>query len=88
MYWYLQQLTTDEAIIAWNDPGIRDLHNQNWGASNNFVTGIIFKTFLSITLANEIVRQAEGSSNTVIQVMRAEARFIRALSYWHALDLF
>ncbi|MEZ4905847.1 MAG: RagB/SusD family nutrient uptake outer membrane protein [Spirosomataceae bacterium] len=31
---------------------------------------------------------SRGISNPEIKAMRAEARFLRALSYWHALDMF
>ncbi|NTV83002.1 MAG: RagB/SusD family nutrient uptake outer membrane protein, partial [Bacteroidales bacterium] len=29
-YWYMQELTTDEAVIGWNDQTIKDLHYQTW----------------------------------------------------------
>ncbi|MBC8082870.1 MAG: RagB/SusD family nutrient uptake outer membrane protein, partial [Hymenobacter sp.] len=29
-YWSAQELTTDEAVVNWNDPGIRDWHNMSW----------------------------------------------------------
>src|SRR5664279_2665102 len=28
--WNLQEITTDEAICAWGDPGIADLNTQTW----------------------------------------------------------
>src|SRR6187399_2616344 len=27
LYWKAQELSTDEAVVAWNDPGIQDFHN-------------------------------------------------------------
>ncbi|MCK4288631.1 MAG: RagB/SusD family nutrient uptake outer membrane protein, partial [Bacteroidales bacterium] len=30
-YWYHQELTTDEAVISWDDQTIKDLHWQTWG---------------------------------------------------------
>ena len=36
-FWKHQELTTDEAIIAWKDGTIHDLHNQVWTPSNEFV---------------------------------------------------
>src|ERR1051325_3898720 len=36
-YWQLQELTTDEAVIAWNDGTIKDLHYMTWTPSNEFV---------------------------------------------------
>ena len=40
MYWYHQELTTDEAVIGWNDQTIKDFHNQNWGAGDVFIQAL------------------------------------------------
>ena len=29
-YWYHQELSTDEAVIAWEDQTIKDFHYQQW----------------------------------------------------------
>ena len=97
-YWYAQELPTDEAIIAWNDGNLRDYHEQDWSASNEFVTNLYYRIFYQVSLCNEFLRQstdekmkANGISDAdqqTIREYRAEARFLRALSYWHALDLF
>ncbi len=97
-YWYAQELPTDEAIIAWNDGNLRDYHEQDWSASNEFVTNLYYRVFYQISLCNEFLRQStdammdkrgiSATDQTTIHEYRAEARFLRALSYWHALDLF
>ena len=95
-WWQMEELTTDEAVIAWGDVGLPDIHKLSWSSSNPFITGIYDRIFYQITLANEFVRQsADGSiskfsssDQTTLKNFRAEARFLRALSYWHALDLF
>ncbi|MCX6235624.1 MAG: RagB/SusD family nutrient uptake outer membrane protein [Bacteroidetes bacterium] len=97
-YWYHQELTTDEAVIGWNDQTIKDLHWQTWGASDVFIAAMYSRIFVQISLCNEYIRQTadskldergvSGQLRTDIQYYRAEARFLRALSYWHALDLF
>ncbi|MBI1781336.1 MAG: RagB/SusD family nutrient uptake outer membrane protein, partial [Sphingobacteriales bacterium] len=30
LFWKAQELSTDEAVIAWGDAGIQDFHNMNW----------------------------------------------------------
>src|SRR5258706_15654470 len=30
LLWNAQELSTDEAVCAWNDPGVPDFHNMNW----------------------------------------------------------
>jgi hypothetical protein len=37
----LQELTTDEAVIAWNDGTIKDLHSQTWTSLDRFVTAVL-----------------------------------------------
>lgn len=88
MYWTLQELPTDEAIVAWSDPGLPQINVQNWSASNDFIMGMYSRIFYEIALTNEFIRHAKGKENPKIQAYLAEARFLRALSYWHALDLF
>lgn len=97
-YWCAQELTTDLAIIAWNDGNLRDYHDQDWTAPNEFISAMYSRIFFQIQLANEFIRQTtdsrlsdRGVSEALkadIQVFRAEARFLRAYSYWHALDMF
>ncbi len=96
--WYAQEIPTDEAIIAWDDGNLRDYHEQDWSSSNEFITNMYYRIFYQISLCNEFIRESSdakldergisGANKTEIQTYRAEARFLRALSYWHALDMF
>ncbi len=95
VWWKAQELTTDEAVIAWQDAGIRDLHNHAWSSDNQFVRVLYYRIFYTISLANDFLRVSEtlpeGLSTQEIEEInryRAEARFIRAFAYWHALDHF
>src|SRR3989441_61462 len=99
LYWYLQEMPTDEAVIGWNDPGLPTLNTGTWGASNEMVNAMYYRVFYQVMVANGFWRQstdaklAERNQNdptlrTNIQFYRAEARFLRALSYWHGIDLF
>lgn len=97
-YWKAQELPTDEAVIGWNDGTIKDFHELDWDANNEFVTAMYNRIFYQITLVNEFLRQTtdakldergvSGDLRTEIAAYRNEARFLRALSYWHALDMF
>ncbi|APY09620.1 RagB/SusD family nutrient uptake outer membrane protein [Winogradskyella sp. J14-2] len=98
LYWKMQELTTDEAIIAWNDGTIQDLHNQVWTSGNEFIRTMYSRIMYQVALCNEFLRQTtdgklsdrgvEQNLIAEIQIYRAEARFLRALSYWHAMDLY
>jgi starch-binding outer membrane protein, SusD/RagB family len=87
-YWNCQELTTDEAVIGWNDATIKDFHYQTWTASDVFIGAVYSRIFYTIVLANEFIRVTEGKTETEIQQYQAEARLLRALAYYHALDLF
>lgn len=98
LYWKMQQLTTDEALIGWNDGTIQDLHSQTWTSGNEFIRTMYSRLFYQVALTNEFLRQttsakldARGVDANVraeVETYRAEVRFMRALTYWHALDLF
>ena len=91
-YFNLQCLTTDEATCCWNDTGLPDMHNMNWQASNQFIVAMYYRIFYQISLCNELIRQVEANPAGVQfqhkGALIAEARALRALSYYHAIDMF
>jgi len=97
-WWQLQEASTDEAIIAWTDPTLPDLSFNTWNADNVYVEAFFARIFFQIGLCNEFLREttdAKLSSRGVsadlqaqIRTFRAEVRFMRALSYYHGVDIF
>jgi hypothetical protein len=98
LYWEAQELPTDEAVIAWGDVGLPEMNTQLWASSNSFVVAMYYRIGFQVAMANEFLRQTTDDKlserrvteelRADIQTFRAEARFLRALSYWHGLDLF
>jgi len=96
--WNLQELPTEEAVCKWNDQTIHDFHAMNWTSSDVFIKGFYYRLYYQITLASEFLREttdAKLASRNVstamkatVKTYRAEARFLRALSYYHVLDHF
>jgi len=86
--WNCQEITTDEAICAWGDVGISDLNTQTWSANNPFLTALYQRLSLSITYANDFIKNTNGSTDPTIMQYNAEARFLRALAYSWDIDLF
>src|SRR6185436_18590491 len=94
-YWKIQEITTDEAVIAWTDAGIQDLHTQTWSSTNQFIRVLYYRIFYIIAYANDFLGQSTDAlldergmtapQKLEIKRYRAEARFLRALAYWHAL---
>jgi hypothetical protein len=97
-WWYHQELPTDEAVIGWNDQTIKDFHWQSWGASDVFVAAMYYRVFYQISVCNEYIRETTegklqergvtGDLFNEVTTYHNEARFLRALSYYHAMDLF
>lgn len=97
-YWLAQEVTTDEAVIGWADGSLPDYHEQDWNSSNEFVRALYNRIMYQITSVNAFLREttdsklsSRGVSGQLleeIQLYRKEARFLRALSYYHAIDLF
>jgi hypothetical protein len=86
-------------VIGWGDLFLPEMNTQLWGTSNTFVGAMYYRIFYQVGLANEFLRQTtdakldsrgqtSSSLRTEVATYRAEARFLRALSYWHGIDLF
>jgi len=98
LYWEAEELPTDEAVIAWNDVGLPEMNTQLWASSNSFVVAMYYRIFFQVSMANQFLRETtdeklasrgvSASLKAQIQQYRAEARFLRAFSYWNAIDLF
>lgn len=97
--WNLQVLAADEAIWTWeNDPGLAEIQRATWSASNVILRGMYGRGMAQVAFANEFLRQttdgaldSRGVSESLrreIATYRAEARFLRALAYYHMMDLF
>ncbi|HVS94053.1 MAG TPA: RagB/SusD family nutrient uptake outer membrane protein [Mucilaginibacter sp.] len=97
-YFNMQELTTDEAQIVWNDGTVHTLHDMTWNNQCEFIRAMYDRIYYEISLDNEFIRNTTdaqlaangitGANLTLAKQYRAEARFLRALSYWHAIDLF
>jgi starch-binding outer membrane protein, SusD/RagB family len=91
-----QELSTDEGVCAWNDPGVPDFHNMNWNSGNVILNGLYSRSIYQITVANSFIANASdaaiakfsGDDATNIKYYRAEARFLRAYQYSILMDLF
>src|SRR5438093_12581141 len=75
------------------------MNTQTWAVTNSFVVSMYYRIFYQVGLANEFLRQttddklnARGNVSSSLKAeiaqYRAEARFLRALSSWHRIDLF
>src|SRR5260221_6393077 len=90
--WNMQELTTDEAV--WTYPTdaqgtIFNLHYNSWVPSDIIPTALFARIMNVAALANEFTRVTEPkASDPVFKQMNSEARFLRALAYYHGMDLY
>lgn len=94
----MQVITTDEAVIGWNDGTLHEFHKMIWTPTNEFNNAMYYRLYTEISFCNEFIRNttdeklaANGISGTNLdeaKAMRAEAKFLRAQSYYHLLDLY
>lgn len=101
LFWNAQELTSDQAIVAWDGPldvGLQDLQQHKWRSSNPLTKGLYYRSIYIITLCNEFIRQSTSAklsergisadAASRIAVMQSEARFVRAFQYWVLMDIF
>ena len=97
--WYLQDLAADEALWSYeNDPGTKEIQRNIWTPANPVFRGMYGRAMFSVALANDFLREStddklaeRGHTSAVsgeIVAYRAEARLLRALAYYHLMDLF
>lgn len=97
VYFNLQELPTDETVYTWGGgDNLNDVQYMVWGASDTWVSAMYYRIYYTIAICNEFLRNAteekiaqfSESDQQEIRVFSAEARFLRALAYTHALDLY
>ncbi len=82
--WNANELTTDEAICAWGDPGIPAFNYNQWDASHPMLQGFYYRLYTGIAYCNHYLEVCGGMDAT----REAEVRFLRALYYYHLMDCF
>jgi hypothetical protein len=82
--WNANELTTDEAICAWGDPGIPEFNYNNWGSSHPMLEGFYNRLYTSIAYCNHYLDVCNGIDAT----RTAEVRFLRAMYYYFLMDCF
>jgi len=86
--WMLQELTTDEALCSWNDQTIKDFHWQTWSSTDVFNNAMYSRIIYTVSICNEFIRNTAGNTDPEVIRYNSEARFLRALAYYHAIDMY
>ena len=97
VYVNMQEVPTDELAYTWGEGDkLYDLTYMNWDSNDNWASDMYYHIYYTVALCNEFLRNAtevaisgfSDGDKAQIRVFRAEARFLRALAYCHAIDLF
>lgn len=92
-----QECSADAIDDVWiSGESMTDVNNQSWTAGDPWVSAVYYHIYNIVSLTNEFIRNASeeaigkfsDSEQAQIRTWRDEARGIRALAYYHALDLF
>ncbi|MEH0153467.1 RagB/SusD family nutrient uptake outer membrane protein [Limibacter armeniacum] len=94
MYWSAQEVSTDEAVTGWNDPGLSDYQEHTWSDNNGYLQLLYQRIFINIAYCNEFLRAVDNNIGEMdedfkaeVTVYRAEAQLLRAMFYYFAMDL-
>jgi hypothetical protein len=95
-YWQLQELPTDEAVVGWTDPGLPVINTAGWTSANEWTTAMYYRIYFQIAMTNVFLRETSDEALgrrghqgiAEIPQFRAEARALRALSYYHGMDMY
>ena len=96
---YLQTLSADQMIWSYeNDPGTREIQRNIWNSDDPIILGMFGRSHVTIAFANNFLRETTNAkleernvsspTKTEIVAYRAEARLLRAMSYYYMMDLF
>ena len=97
MFINLQEGPTDEMAYTWlTGDDMTNISFMKWDANDTWVSDMYYRIYYNITLCNEFLRNCSDSKlssfsetdQTKLRRYKAEARFMRALFYYHALDLY
>lgn len=84
----LNEFCTDELIWIWPDAGVADITACTWSSSNGLLEGTYYRLLGHIAICNQYLANTADDSDAESLQMRAEARVLRAYSYYNMIDLF
>ena len=78
------ELPTDEAICNWGDPGIAEFNYISFDSNHPMAKGFYYRLYFGVTICNQYL----ATFADVDETKTAEVRFLRALNYYHLMDLY
>lgn len=92
--WGAQEMTTDESANTWGDGDLDEYHKQKWSDANSYNFMLYKRIYYNITVCNQYIKTVQPRLNGLNNELKtnvtnylAEARFLRAMYYYYAMDL-
>lgn len=96
--WFLEEVPTDEIMYTWDDGFTYQVKYLTWGSNNAYTNNLYLSIYDIVTAANEFLRQSTSAALSqkklsaadiaTVNTYRAEARFVRAMAYYNAMNEF
>lgn len=84
----LNEMSADVFKCTWGDSYVTETQNASWTSTGNAATIAVYtRCMVTITRANEFLKQSASSGIEGVAALRAEARFLRAYAYYLLMDL-
>ena len=86
----LNEITTDNAVVGWGDPGLPNIHEMSWDVNNPWTKGMYFRLAQVVSFSNSFIENAAdlAAGDTEVAAYVAEARLIRAYAYLQLMDMY
>ena len=91
MIFTLNEFCTDECLWIWtgDDGGSSgEITSNTWGTTNVYVKGAYYRLMGHIAICNQFIANAKNDTDKEVQEMVAQARVLRAYSYYNLIDLY
>ncbi|MFZ4548721.1 MAG: RagB/SusD family nutrient uptake outer membrane protein [Bacteroidales bacterium] len=91
----VNEACTDEAVVParggdWKSIDLQSLHKHTWTVENGEINNAYNNLSSGIAQANLFIKALRGSglTGTDVDIIEAEARFVRAFHYYNMIDMF
>lgn len=84
----LNEFTSDELVWIWQDEGVSDLVVCSWSADNGMISAAYARLMGHIAICNQYLYNVADDNSADAIEKKAQARVLRAYSYYNMIDLF
>lgn len=88
-YINMQEAPTEEMAATWlSGDNMEKLTFMTWDENDPWISDMYYRTYYTIALANDFIKNVKDNTDATVVQYKNEARFLRAMAYYMALDLY